>query len=166
MNSACDAVPEQRLMSQQKAFKFYRLLIVGLLLVACGSSTPDPDEVAESVNATLTAEAQGSQVGVPTEAPPKGDTPTDSPSEGDLVPAMPVQPQDPFVVLGEPDGLDNFDTAENWSKFNNECFANDIENGQFIMEAKGMERIACWTFSWPQMADYYLQTEVENLRHS
>lgn len=144
------------------------LIIGGLLLAACGGAptpapaTPNPSEIANSVNATLTAIAEQA----PTEAPPTEPTsaPTEVPPEPTSTPPTPAESVegDPAVILGKPDGIDTFDNANNWSTFNNECFANDIDNGKFVMDAKGIQRLACWTFSWPQMADFYMQTEVEN----
>jgi len=155
-------------MKTQKFLVLLGILVIGgLLLVACGGAetpapaTPDPNEIANSVNATLTAVAGEAPTLVPTAEPPA--VPTEVPPEPTATPTMTAEPVegDPATVLGEPNGVDTFDNANNWSIFNNECFANDIENGQFIMESKGMKGTACWTFSWPQMADFYMQTEVE-----
>ena len=145
------------------------MLLSGLLiLTACSGSattappTADPDQVAEIVNATLTAEAGQSQP-EPTQPPPTEQAPpppTETPTV-DSIPAMPVE-EDPALYLGEPDSIDTFDNATNWTSFNNECFANDIDDGKFVMDAKGVPGIACWTFTWPEIADMYLQTEVIN----
>ena len=47
-------------------------------------------------------------------------------------------PGDPALILGRPDGIENFDNANNWATFDNECFSSEITGGQFVMTAKGM----------------------------
>ena len=75
--------------------------------------------------------------------------------------AVPVYPEgDPRSLLGDPDGVDTFDTTSNWTLFNNECFQSNISGGQFLMTAKGMENTSCWTFSWPLLHNIYLETEA------
>jgi len=68
--------------------------------------------------------------------------------------------QDPAVILGEPDGVDTFDNADNWTLFNNDCFSSNIVDGMFIMTAKGLQGIVCWEVSWPQIKDFYYEIEV------
>jgi len=155
-------------MKTQKFLAFLGILVIGgLLLAACSGpapapATPDPAEIANSVNATLTAIAEQAPTAVPTTEPTS--TPTEVPPEPTPTPLPTSEPVegDPAVILGQPDGIDTFDNANNWATFNNDCFANDIDNGKFVMDAKGIQRLACWTFSWPEMADFYMQTEVEN----
>jgi len=67
---------------------------------------------------------------------------------------------DPRAILGAPDGIDTFDTVSNWTLYNNQCFQSNVQNGQFVMTAKGMEKVACWTFSWPMVQNFYVETEV------
>ena len=67
---------------------------------------------------------------------------------------------DPAALLGKPDGLDTFDTANNWTLFNNQCFKSEITNGKFEMESKGLAGIVCWEVTWPQIQDYYLESQV------
>jgi hypothetical protein len=83
----------------------------------------------------------------PTESPPSGPTPT------------PI-PGDPEQELGNPDGRDDFSTANNWQLFDNACFKSEIVNQQFVMTAKGLEQFSCWEVSWPSVQDYYLQTNL------
>jgi putative lipoprotein len=69
---------------------------------------------------------------------------------------------DPPLVLGEPDFFDGFDSYANWSKNNNDCYANDIQNGLFYMTAKGLKGIPCLTFSSQEIQNFYLQTQLQN----
>ncbi len=71
-----------------------------------------------------------------------------------------VVQNDPATLLGEPDGVDDFANANNWSLFDNACFTSTITGGQYVMTAHG-ETGACWEFSWPEIDDFYLQTTVE-----
>lgn len=130
-------------------------LIFILLLAACGSPAPEPtvnpSDVADSVSATLTA------VGP---APTAQMAPTALPSPTPVVPTLEPIEGDPATILGEPDGVDTFDTAANWTLFNNRCFRSEITDGQFVMESKGQEGVACWEVSWPNLQNFYMQTEV------
>ena len=62
--------------------------------------------------------------------------------------------------MGAPNGTDPFDNANNWTLFNNDCFATTITGGKFVMEAKGAPELSCWEVSWPLIKDYYYQSEV------
>jgi len=104
------------------------------------------------------------------------DTPTPVITRGSPVfdveiPVVPVLPpratpepieDDPPLVLGDPDFFDGFDTSTNWSKNNNDCYANDIQNGLFYMTAKGLKGIPCLTFSSQEIQNFYLQTQLQN----
>ena len=111
------------------------LLLLAVILSACQSDATETAEVT-AVPAT----------DVPTEAVP---TATTAPS-----------PNDPAVILGEPDGYDPFDNADNWTLFNNDCFSSNIVDGQFVMTAKGLPGIVCWEVSWPEILNFYYEIEV------
>jgi heat shock protein HslJ len=64
------------------------------------------------------------------------------------------------MVLGQPSGLDPFDTANNWTLYDNACFKSDISGGFFTMNAKGMSQVSCWEVSWPVIQNYYAETLV------
>jgi heat shock protein HslJ len=68
---------------------------------------------------------------------------------------------DPAVVLGRPSGLDTFDTANNWTLYDNTCFKADISGGVFVMNAKGLPQVSCWEVSWPVIQNYYAETLVQ-----
>jgi uncharacterized protein YraI len=65
---------------------------------------------------------------------------------------------DPAVVLGAPDGVENFDNDNNWTMFSSECFNSEITGGQFVMTANGVPQFSCWEVSWPQLQNFYLDT--------
>ena len=64
------------------------------------------------------------------------------------------------MVLGRPSGLETFDTANNWTLYDNACFKSDISGGFFTMNAKGMSQASCWEVSWPVIQNYYAETLV------
>jgi uncharacterized protein YraI len=142
----------------------YLLFLVSLLLSACASPTSAPtptvnqQEIENSVNATLTAMAP-TEASHPTEAP----QPTEAPSATQIpLPTPTPEPieDDPAQLLGEPDGVDTFDTKSNWALFNNECYQSEIIDGVYVMTAKGQEGIICWEVSRPEMQDFYIDTMV------
>jgi hypothetical protein len=125
-------------------------LAVLTIVSACAPApqpTPDEDAINTAVAQTVVA--------LPTQAPPPTSTPTPEPQP------TPV-PGDPAVSLGPPDGRDTFDNPNswNWSYFDNTCFKNEISGGKFLMEAKGLVGTACWTLSWPEVEDYYVETSA------
>ncbi len=76
-----------------------------------------------------------------------------------------VQPQaiegDPALVLGPPDGTEDFNNENNWTTFDNSCFKTEITGGQFVMTAKGLPQTVCWEVSWPQLDNFYLETTLQ-----
>jgi heat shock protein HslJ/uncharacterized protein YraI len=70
----------------------------------------------------------------------------------------PVVEGDPASVLGAPDGVENFDNANNWTNFTSQCFNSEITGGQFVMTANGVPQFSCWEVSWPQLQNFYLET--------
>lgn len=68
---------------------------------------------------------------------------------------------DPALILGQPDGIDNFDNANNWTEFNNSCFTTQVTGGQFVMTANGQPGTVCWEVSWPQLENFYIETAVQ-----
>ena len=160
----------------RKPFYLFGILLLVILLTACAGSseqaaeaTTDPDEVAAQVNATLTALAPPTSTPTPelSATPEPSPTPevtaeptetaTEVPPTATLVPIE----GDPAAILGEPSGVDNFDTFNNWTNFNNNCFQSEVTGTQFVMTAKGVPGIACWEFTWPLLENFYLETMVE-----
>ncbi len=81
--------------------------------------------------------------------------------EIEVVPVGATAPNNPALLLGEPDGMDTFDNANHWSLFDAQCFKSEIKNGIFEMTSKGIEGQACWEVSWPKIQDFYTEVTVE-----
>jgi uncharacterized protein YraI len=151
-----------------KKFRLLTIIVVAaLVLAACSSPTPAPapttdsTHVAEIVNATLTAMPPPATL---TPLPTMAATATLAPLPTATVPLptptlAPVQ-GDPATFLGKPSGVDNFDSATNWTEYSNNCFSNQITGGQFVMTAKGLTGVTCWTVSWPLLQNFYIETSV------
>ena len=119
-------------------------LLLVLMLTGCQSEETATPEVTEEAAATEP---------VPTATPLPEPTATAIPAD--------LTSGDPAVILGEPDGYDTFDNADNWTLFDNECFKSDIVDGVYVMTAKGLAGIVCWEVSWPEIKDFYYEIEVE-----
>lgn len=142
------------------------ILLISLVLSACSSATSepeptfDPQDIENSINATLTALAPGEET-QPTEAPPPTEVPTATPLPSPTPSPTPEPVEgDPVDILGEPDGVDTFDTKGNWTLFDNECFKTEITEGVFRMTAKGVQGQMCWEVSWPEIDNFYVDTVV------
>jgi heat shock protein HslJ/uncharacterized protein YraI len=68
---------------------------------------------------------------------------------------------DPALVLGPPDGVEDFNNTKNWTTFDNACFSTEINGGQLAMTAKGQAESVCWEVSWPQLDNFYLETTLQ-----
>ena len=68
---------------------------------------------------------------------------------------------DPAVFLGQPNGMDTFDTKTNWTLFDNQCFKSEITGGKYLMTAKGMQGTPCWELTWPKGDNGYLEVTVD-----
>lgn len=150
-----------------RGIQFVVVIFTIILLAACQpaptptavSPTLDATQVAEAVDSTLTAQA--GQMPTPTQVPP---TSTPQPTATIPLPTpTPSLPEgDPALELGAPDGIDTFDSAINFAPMTNGCFASQITGGQFVMAAKGLQGIYCWTTSWPALQDFYIETSAVN----
>ena len=155
-----------------KKIAFFTVLLVSMLILAACSTpvgappaSPDPNEVARMVDATLTAVAPPATYTptpslVPTSTPEPTSTPTEIPTDTPTPTLIPIE-GDPAMLLGEPNGVDNFDTFNNWTNFDAKCFKSEITGTQFQMTAKGIPGIACWEVSWPLLENFYIETMVE-----
>jgi uncharacterized protein YraI len=73
-----------------------------------------------------------------------------------------VPPQgDPAILLGEPDGQDDFRSDNNWTLFDSQCFKSEIDGGQYVMTSKGIQGMSCWEVSWPLLENFYIETEIQ-----
>ena len=158
----------------KKLVYLFSFLMLIVLLAACGAATPappataDPDEVEAKVNATLTAMVPVATLTYtptpefsPTQEPSSTPEPTALPTEIPPTPTMIPIEGDPAALLGEPSGVDNFDTFNNWTLFDNKCFKSEITGTQYVMTAKGLAGTACWEVSWPLLENFYFETMVE-----
>ena len=124
----------------RKSIFLFGILMMVLLLTACGGSaeqtspvTADPDMVENMVNATLTAMAPlPTFTPTPTFEPSSTPEPTSMPTEIPATATLVAIEGDPAAILGEPDGTDNFDTFNNWSLFENNCFKSEITDMSFF----------------------------------
>jgi len=146
------------------------LLILALALAACG---PSQAQIDSAVNATLTAmpplPTQASaptpiQV-VPTPTPIRVlPSATIVPSPTPTLPVIAPPPGDPVSVFGKPDGLDIFDSDNNWPTYppgNNTCFTSEIKDGLLWMTALGQQGLACWELSWPKLQNFYVDLTIK-----
>ena len=78
-----------------------------------------------------------------------------------VVPISTAMPSHPANLLGDPDGMDTFDNANNWSLFDAQCFKSEITGGKYVMTAKGTAGSACWEVSWPLLQDFYVEVTLE-----
>ena len=136
-------------------------IVLALVLSACAPSpTPAPTQdvslvqtqSAQTVVADLTQNAP-----VPTEIPPTF-TPEPTPTLPPPTPTYSPVEGDPAIELGEPDGIDTFDSPANFGSLGNRCFQSQVTNGQFVMAALGQPDLYCWTTSWPTLQDFYIET--------
>ena len=113
--------------------------------------------MANSVNATLTAAAALAPIA--TSAPP---SPTLEPTPLPPTPTPTLAPGsgDPAAELGNPDGVDTFDSPVNFGPLDTKCFSSQVTGGQFVMAAKGVANVYCWASSWPTIQDFYIETTV------
>ena len=75
-----------------------------------------------------------------------------------VAPTPPSIEGDPALVLGTPNGVENFDNTNNWTNFDSACFTSQITGGQFVMTANGVPEFSCWEVSWPQLDNFYIET--------
>jgi len=68
--------------------------------------------------------------------------------------------QNPGAGLGDPTWIDEFETDDYWTLFDDECFKTDIRSGKYVQEMKGAPAGACWEVTWPRIQDFYLETSA------
>jgi putative lipoprotein len=78
-----------------------------------------------------------------------------------VIPVSTSMPNNPATLLGDPDGMDTFDNANNWTLFDAKCFKSEIKDGKYVMTSKGIQGTACWEVSWPMVQDYYVEVTIE-----
>jgi len=60
--------------------------------------------------------------------------------------------------LGDPTWIDDFETDNYWTLFDDECFKTSISGGKYIQTMKRAPAGVCWEVTWPKIQDYYLET--------
>ena len=139
------------------------LVALAVLVLALGAgivfmlSARPASQTASTLAVTATS-TPGSTLLPPTETPAPA---TQAPAATSLPPSPTPFTGDPAVVLGRPSGLDTFDTANNWTLYDNACFKSEITSGVFVMSAKGLAQASCWEVSWPVVQNYYVETLVQ-----
>ncbi len=120
--------------------------------------TPVPVDNQATVDASVAA-TLAAQPPAPTQPPPPTEPPTAVPTEVPTAEPTPeLEAGDPALELGTPDGVDTFDSAVNFAPMQTKCFQTQITGGQFVMAANGVPGAYCWTTSWPQIQDFYIET--------
>lgn len=64
----------------------------------------------------------------------------------------------PGEGLGDPTWIDEFESDDYWTLFDDECFKTDISGGKYIQTTKRVPAGACWEVTWPRIQDFYLET--------
>jgi hypothetical protein len=64
----------------------------------------------------------------------------------------------PGSGLGDPTWIDNFETDDYWTLFDDDCFKTEISGGRYIQMTKSAPVGACWEVTWPKIQDFYLET--------
>lgn len=132
------------------------VLALGAGIIFMISSRPS-SQPAPTIETTATS-LPSATLPPPTETPVP---PTEVPTATSLPPTPTPFSGDPAVVLGRPSGLDTFDSANNWTLFDNTCFKSEITGGFYVMSAKGLPQVSCWEVSWPVIQNYYAETLVQ-----
>lgn len=134
--------------------------------------TLDMEMAIAEIEASFTATATQ-----PTETPTVANTPTPRPTRTPLptwtitttpspfptrTPHPSITPtrstQKPGSGLGDPTWIDNFETDDYWTLFDDECFQTDIQGGRYIQRTKSAPIGVCWEVTWPKIQDFYLET--------
>ena len=66
--------------------------------------------------------------------------------------------QKPGEGLGDPTWIDEFNTDDYWTLFDDNCFKTDIRGGKYSQTTKRVPAGACWEVTWPKIQDFYLET--------
>ncbi len=145
-----------------------------LITCACSSAPPtvDPQDqlatavsqrVATELSREATAQAQATPIPatppptavlLPTEAPTATPEPTATPTEP---PTATPLPSDPRQTLGAPTWQDTFQTAANWSLFEDDHTKVGFQEDTLILSAKNADGWSGWALTWPVVENFYLE---------
>jgi hypothetical protein len=139
------------------------LVALVVLVLALGAGIVFMLSPRSSSQSVQTPEATATSLPSSTPLPPTETAmpPTEPPTETSLPPTPTPFSGDPALVLGRPTGLDSFDSANNWTLFDNACFKSEITGGFYVMSAKGLPQVSCWEVSWPVIQNYYAETLMQ-----
>ncbi len=122
-----------------------------------GSFTHTPTHPADTPTITLTPTPPRTRTPLPTwtvsVTPPPFPTRTPIPS---ITPTRATEK--PGSGLGDPTWIDEFESDDYWTLFDDECFKTDIRGGKYIQTTKRVPAGACWEVTWPRIQDFYLET--------
>ncbi len=123
---------------------------------------PDPFQIETAV--ALTLQAGSTQLALPTDTvlAPVSDTPlpTDTPFPTDTQTPQPTTTPfagDPRQALGDPDWVDFFQNANNWSLYSGTQSKTEIKDGMYFFTIFDTQPGSVWTLSWPEIQDFYLE---------
>jgi hypothetical protein len=158
--------------------QFLIIFFIGsIALTGCGGQTQVTPSASpllagtEIPSATLLPPTAVPTQPIATDAPTAEPVPTltASPSLTQLPPTAPATEEplpepdaiaaDPLGVLGDPDWIDTFDTAENWTLYDNDCFMSSIADGR--LEMTGLTQNICWLITEPETQDFYLEVTTD-----
>ena len=131
------------------------ILAFALILVACEPTATQPPSEPQADQEPTPQPVEPTATLVPEPTATSVPEPTATAAPADALSG------DPAEILGEPDGVDTFDNADNWTLFDNECFKSDITEGKYIMTANGLPGIVCWEVSWPLIKDFYNEITID-----
>lgn len=122
------------------------------------ASTSQPDRTLSPAEETIEPEGEPTEPPDPTETSTLTTTPT---PEDTATPTIPPSPTlstfEPIASLGEPTWQDNFESAVNWSPYEDEYVRFNIREGRLVMLSKKAESRDSWMLSWPNPEDFYIE---------
>ena len=68
--------------------------------------------------------------------------------------------RNPADEYGEPTFQDLFETAGNWTLFDNACFRSEVKDDHFVIAGQLAPSGLCWEVTWPRIQDFYVETIV------
>jgi hypothetical protein len=124
---------------------------------AAGAFTPTPDKPLSTPSRTLTFTPRPTRTRLPTWTPTN--TPRPFPTRTEFPTITPTRATEkPGEGLGDPTWIDEFQTDDYWTLFDDECFKTEVQGGKYIQTTKRVPAGACWEVSWPKIQDFYLET--------
>ncbi len=124
---------------------------------AADSFTATPTRPSDTPTITLTPTPPRTRTPLPTWT--VSVTPQPFPTRTPIPSITPTRAtQKPGEGLGTPTWMDEFESDDYWTLFDDECFKTDISGGKYIQAMKGAPAGACWEVTWPRIQDFYMET--------